>query len=356
MNKLIRVLVVDDSAFMRKVISDIINSDTRMEVIATGRHGGDAIKKIEEFEPDVMTLDVEMPIMSGLDALKWIMKKKPMPIVMISSKTKIGADATLQAMEVGAVDFITKPSGAISLDIGKVADEIKEKVYHASKANVEALQNDHRPSKVQPIPIKKDRQAVATKSSTQKIIAIGTSTGGPKALKTVISQLPSSIQAPVLVVQHMPAGFTKSLADRLDRLSELTVKEAKSGDVLENGHVYIAPGGLHLKLVVQSKALTIQTTLDEPRKGHRPSVDTMFESLAQINQIDVIAVVMTGMGTDGTIGLKELKKRYNCYSIAEAEETCVVYGMPKSIVANRLADEVVRVESISHYITQYCQG
>lgn len=350
MNPFIRVLVVDDSAFMRKVISDIINQDPRMEVVGVGRHGEDAIKKVDEFDPDVITLDVEMPIMSGLEALKVIMNKKPRPVVMISSKTKVGAETTLQAMEAGAVDFITKPSGAISLDIDKVADEIREKVFYATKANVAVL-NQRDLVSTQTI-----KNVPTSKANVQKVIAIGTSTGGPKALKTVISQLPASIRAPIVVVQHMPAGFTKSLAERLDRLSKLTVKEAKSGDVLQNGHVYIAPGGYHIELKVKSRALMIETTFDEPRKGHRPSVDTMFESLAQINQIEVIAVVMTGMGTDGTIGLKELKKRPFCYSIAEAEETCVVFGMPKSIIQHQLADEVVRVENISHYLSEYCQG
>ncbi|WP_197276361.1 chemotaxis response regulator protein-glutamate methylesterase [Bacillus sp. JCM 19034] len=350
MSTSIRVLVVDDSAFMRKVISDIINEDPRMEVVGVGRHGEDAIKKVEALDPDVITLDVEMPIMSGLEALKIIMNMKPRPVVMISSKTKIGAETTLQAIEAGAVDFITKPSGAISLDINKVANEIREKVFHSVKANLTALkQHEQKPVHI-------TKQLPASKTNVQKVIAIGTSTGGPKALKAVITQLPASLPAPIIIVQHMPAGFTKSLAERLDRLSELTVKEAKSGDILQDGHVYIAPGGYHLELKVKSRELTIETTLEAPRKGHRPSVDTMFESLASISQIEVIAVVMTGMGTDGTLGLKELKKGPNCYSIAEAEESCVVFGMPKSVIQHELADEVVRLENISQYLLQYCQG
>lgn len=340
----IQVLVVDDSAFMRKVITDMLNSDPRIHVIGTARNGEDALLKQKQLRPDVITLDVEMPLLNGLETLKKMMNEDPCPVVMISSTTKEGTENTLIAMEYGAVDFVAKPSGAISLDLDKVEKEIIEKVILAAKAKLK---------QATPKPIvSKSLHQPFVKSQKQKIIAIGTSTGGPKALKDVITKVPATVSAPILIVQHMPVGFTKSLADRLNSLSSITVKEAKDGDLLENGTAYIAPGGYHIALRQVKSSFFIKTHLEEPRRGHRPSVDVMYESLSTISDIETIAVIMTGMGADGTEGLMKLKQTASCYAIAEAEESCVVFGMPKAAIKTNLVDEVVHVQDIAERISR----
>ncbi len=338
----IQVLVVDDSAFMRKVISDMLNQDPRIHVIGTARNGQDALLKQKQLSPDVITLDVEMPIMNGLDTLKQIMNEDPCPVVMISSTTKVGTENTLIAMEYGAVDFVTKPSGAISLDINRVEMEIVDKVIQASKAKV-------RHSTPKPI-VQKIVKHEHLQTQKRKVIAIGTSTGGPKALKDVITQLPATIKAPILVVQHMPANFTRSLAERLNSLSSIIVKEAENGDLIENGTAYIAPGGYHIALQKIGSAYFIKTHLEEPRRGHRPSVDVLYESLATLADVETIAVIMTGMGADGTEGLMKLKQHGSCYAIAEAEESCVVFGMPRAAIKTNLVDEVVHVQEIAERV------
>lgn len=355
----IKVLIVDDSAFMRKLIQDFLTEDPRMTIVGTARNGEDAIKKVNELDPDVVTLDVEMPILNGIEALKRIMAEKPTPVVMLSSTTKEGAENTILAIQYGATDFITKPSGAISLDLHKVKEELVEKVVSASKANIKQLvkTNDQEKntvkkhneySKIEPN-IKHRINALSGK----KLVSIGTSTGGPRALQQVITKLPKTIDAPVLVVQHMPAGFTKSLAVRLDSLSEVHVKEAEEGDILQKGTVYIAPGGYHLKIKLLGANLAIHLDQSEPRNGHRPAVDVMFESCSDLSHYAKIAVIMTGMGSDGTKGLIKLKESGNVVAIAESEETSIVFGMPKAAIATKLVDEVKNVDNIAETIMKY---
>lgn len=346
MGNSIKVLVVDDSAFMRKVISDMLKRHPGINVVATARNGQDALEKRKELRPDVITLDVEMPIMNGLETLKLLMDDDPCPVVMVSSTTKEGAQNTLLAMEYGAIDFVTKPSGAISLDIGKVEEQIIAKVIQASKANVFREKVKITPGQV------KERARRIKSTNKNKIIAIGTSTGGPRALKDVIPKLPATIAAPIVIVQHMPPGFTLSLAERLNSLSNVTVKEASDGETLINGTAYIAPGGFHLSVKKIGNQSVLHLHKEEPRRGHRPSVDVMFESLAEIKDIETVAVIMTGMGADGTEGLIKLKQAANCYAIAEAEESCVVFGMPKSAIKTKLVDEVVHVNQISDCISR----
>lgn len=355
----IKVLIVDDSAFMRKLIQDFLTEDPRMTVVGSARNGEDAIKKVIELEPDVVTLDVEMPILNGIEALKRIMSEKPTPVVMLSSTTKQGAENTILAIQYGATDFITKPSGAISLDLYKVKEELVEKVVSASKANIKQLvklnsqeKNTVKKrmgySKIEP---SKKNQFNAL--SGKKLVCIGTSTGGPRALQQVITKLPKTIDAPVLVVQHMPAGFTKSLAVRLDSISEVHVKEAEEGDIIQKGTVYIAPGGLHLKLKWVGANLAIQLDQSPPRNGHRPAVDVMFESCSELSAYAKISVIMTGMGSDGTKGLIKLKELGNVVAIAESEETSIVFGMPKAAIATKLVDEVKNVDNIAETIMKY---
>ncbi|MFP7494064.1 chemotaxis response regulator protein-glutamate methylesterase [Terribacillus saccharophilus] len=343
MVKKIRVLVVDDSAFMRKIISDLLNSDDRLEVIGTARNGKDGLSQITQLKPDVVTMDVEMPIMNGIDALKEIMQRQPLPVVMLSSLTKQGADMTIHAMSLGAVDFIAKPSGSISLDLDKVRDELVAKVVAAAASRLSVRQQ------VKAADVKVTVKApAARKRADCSLVAIGTSTGGPRALQEVIGKLPATLAAPVVVVQHMPVGFTKSLAERLNSLSPIRVKEAQHNETLRNGTVYIAPGGHHLTIEQADSRLIAKLTMEDPVSGHRPSVDRMFESISLLQNVDVCTVIMTGMGADGTNGLRKIRDRISSvYSIGESAETCVVYGMPRAAAEAGLLHHVCPVQSIA---------
>lgn len=369
-----KLLIVDDSAFMRKLVGDFFDGNLNIEVVGTARNGKDAIEKIQQLQPNVVTMDVEMPEMNGLDALREIMNQCPVPVVMLSSTTKQGTENTLAAMEYGAVDFVAKTSGTISLDLHKIKEELVQKVEAAANISVTKLK---RPMKsiqrkevvkvekslnTPPPTIKKQQPIELTtlpnkkewSKTSKKIILIGTSTGGPRALQEVITKIPENVRAPILIVQHMPAGFTKSLANRLDQLSNIHVKEAEQGDILKNGVAYIAPGGYHLRL--RKIGTTYGIVLDQtepPRSGHRPSVDVMFEDVSNCSDMDKVAVIMTGMGQDGANGLKELKKSGNVRAIAESADTCIVYGMPKAAVETQLVDEVVDVEDIAQTIMKY---
>ncbi|WP_368504072.1 chemotaxis response regulator protein-glutamate methylesterase [Alkalihalophilus sp. As8PL] len=345
MAQLINVLVVDDSAFMRKVISDMIDKDVNMQVVGTARNGQEALIKRQTLKPDVITLDVEMPIMDGLDTLKELMKEAPVPVVMISSLTKEGAEQTLLAMEYGAVDFVAKTSGAISLDLHIIEKEIVKKVKLAYKANInQEIKTTHHPRKL----VREVRKE--SNNRQKKIIAIGTSTGGPKALKEVVTRLPKDIDAPIVIVQHMPKGFTQSLANRLNTLADIEVKEAADGDLLRSGVAYIAPGGFHMIIKKVGQSYSIQLNQEEARRGHRPSVDVLFESLATYVDLKKIAVIMTGMGSDGKVGLKSLKESGNCFAIAESMNTSIVFGMPKAAIESKLIDEVIDLDQISDHI------
>ncbi|RNB91860.1 chemotaxis response regulator protein-glutamate methylesterase [Brevibacillus fluminis] len=398
--KTIRVLVVDDSAFMRKVISDILSEDPSIEVIDRAKNGKECVEKVKSLQPDVVTLDLEMPIMNGLEALEQLMKEHPVPVVMLSSVTREGAEQTIHALELGAIDFVTKPSGSISLDIHKVADGIVEKVKAAaltrlrqrrpggfapkSSVSSQSSFSSSAPSPtVQPQPSEKpvgfqrpssfqaERETASAQAtapsvspikqnrisqlgtSFSKLVAVGTSTGGPKALQTLLTAIPAHFPAPIVVVQHMPPGFTRSLAQRLDTLCGLHVVEAENGQALEAGTVYIAPGGYHMEVAEQSgKQLTIHLHQADPRGGHRPSVDVLFESVSKLTNVSKWAIIMTGMGSDGTKGLRLMKEGGPVTSIIEDESSCVVYGMPRSAVVAGLADHVVPLEKIAETLVR----
>lgn len=360
----IRVLVADDSAFMRKLIQEILLTSGRIEIAGTAGNGEDAILKTIKLKPDVVTMDIEMPVINGIDALKTIMKEAPVPVVMLSSTTTAGAENTFLAIQNGAVDFIAKPSGTISLDLEKISDEIIGKVLAASKANISGLSKIHQGKNFFPAAKTNSRKielysssikqrAASWEKSTKKIVCIGTSTGGPRALQTVLSKLPASMPAPILIVQHMPPGFTKSLAGRLNSLSKLTVKEAEDGEMLINGTAYIAPGGYHLKVKKIGDSLAVHLDQSEMRNGLRPSVSLMFESVSQITGYAKIAVIMTGMGTDGMEGLISLRQSGKLKAIAESEETSIVFGMPKAAISTHLIDEVQNVDDIADTILKY---
>ncbi len=373
----IRVLVVDDSAFMRKVITDMIHKQSNIEVVDTAKNGAEAIDKIKLHKPDVVTLDIEMPVMDGLTALEKIMDQDPLPVIMLSSLTKEGADATIRSLELGAVDFITKPSSVFKINTEDVKNELTSKIVMASKVSMKSK------GLKKLIENKKEKEESTTKSYTStnvssntdrgkttlssndtsykkaiggnridKIVAIGTSTGGPRALQSVIPRIPGNINASFIVVQHMPPGFTKSLAERMNTLSELSVKEAEHGDVLRQGWVYIAPGDYHLKLKKVSGEWTIQLSQDDLVSGHRPSVDAMMYSIADQGIPNVVGVIMTGMGADGAKGLARVKKEANGFVIAQDEESCVVFGMPKSTIQLGVVDRVVTLNDIANEIVR----
>ena len=351
------VLVVDDSAFMRKLISDFLSEHEQIHVVGTARNGADALKKIEELNPDIVTLDVEMPVMNGIEALKLIMEKCPRPVIMLSSTTKDGAENTILSLQYGALDFIPKPSGSISLDLYKIKEELKSKVIVAKTVNLnkvdkQILQKTIRYSKIDS---KIDRNSVWFDKNNpgQSIVCIGTSTGGPRALQQVLTKLPSDINAPIFIVQHMPPGFTQSLANRLHTISAIEVKEAIDGEVVKNGTAYIAPGGSHMKVVKIGAALTIKIDQSDIRNGHRPSVDVMFESVSELKDYRKIAVIMTGMGSDGSEGLIKMKSHGFVKAISESEATSVVYGMPKSAAATNLVDRVANVDDIADTILHF---
>ncbi|MEK5039530.1 protein-glutamate methylesterase/protein-glutamine glutaminase [Sporosarcina sp. FSL K6-3457] len=371
-----KALVVDDSAFMRKLISDFLSGHPEIEVIGTARNGKEAVDKVRTLKPDVVTMDVEMPIMNGLEALQEIMAKHPVPVVMLSSTTKIGAENTMLAMEYGAVDFVAKPGGAISLNLHEAKEEILEKVIaalgvrmstltrkvpsqHLAMPTVRKTVNRPVESKVELPPAEGlQRQVISTsKNKISKVgktfVIIGTSTGGPRALQEVLTGIPASIGVPILVVQHMPPGFTKSLADRLDGLCDIHVKEAEDGELLENGTAYIAPGGKHLKMKKNGMNYFVKLdAVDPPRMGHRPSVDVLLESAAENTDVNYLTVIMTGMGYDGRIGMEVLRRNGRTVTIAESAKTSVVYGMPKAIKEAGLADEVVDLHDISESILE----
>lgn len=362
----IRALVVDDSAFMRKVISDILNGDPAIEVIDRAKNGLECIEKVKQLSPDVVTLDIEMPLMNGLEALQRLMKEMPVPVVMLSSLTKEGADATIRALELGAFDFVAKPSGSISLDIHKVAQDLVEKVKAAAQIKGKK-QNVHiSPSKKLPEMMVKQAQVEPVEAKLQigkemsnfangrvgKLVALGTSTGGPKALQTFLTALPANFPAPIVIVQHMPPGFTKSLAQRLDSLCAIQVVEVADGQWIEPGVAYIAPGGYHLEVRQTGDRLKAHLHQAEPRGGHRPSVDVLFESVSGLTNVKKWAIIMTGMGSDGTKGLKQMKENDRVISIIEDESSCIVFGMPRAAIQAGLADKIVPLEKIAETLVK----
>ncbi len=333
-----RVLVVDDSAFMRKLLTDLFEQSPDFQVLDTARNGQDALEKVKRLKPDLVTMDVEMPVMDGLRALEAIMRESPVPVVMISSLTKKGADETVRALALGAVDFVAKAGGAIS-SIATIQDDILRVCRAAAKVNLKHLSKPVLPAVRATAPVV--RRIAGAGNGAQRIVAIGTSTGGPKALQEVITKLPADLPCGVVVVQHMPPGFTRSLSERLNSLSELTVKEAADQDEIKAGHVYIAPGDYHMAVVrdAAGKAI-IRLNQALPVGGHRPAVDPMFVSVAEAFGRNAVAVLMTGMGQDGAKGMEAIKARQG-WNIAEDQSTAIVYGMPKAAVERGVVDKAV---------------
>lgn len=350
---MIKILIADDSAFMRRLLSDLFLQEPDFMVLDTASNGKDAINKIKHLKPDLVTMDINMPIMDGLTALEHLMEEEcKVPVVMISSLTKDGADATIKALSLGAVDFIEKVSGPIS-SITSIKDEILSKCRAAVNANIrKSFMTPNRQQFInKDIPFKGNiKPMIVSNHGNEKLIAIGTSTGGPRALQQIITQLPGDLPCGVVIVQHMPAGFTKSLADRLNTLSQLDVKEAENNDIIGSGKVFIAPGNYHMTIETQGESRVIRLNQNPPVASHRPAVDILFESVAKFGN-KIIAVVLTGMGSDGAKGMQYIKKTGG-YSIAEDKSTAVVYGMPKAVAELGLIDKVLPIDSIAAELVQ----
>lgn len=346
---MIKVLIVDDSALIRKIITDILEEDREIKVIGTAKDGKEALEKIPRLKPDLITLDIEMPVMDGISTLKSIVKKHQIPVVMLSSLTVKGADLTLKALEIGAVDFITKPRNVFSIGNKDEKNQLIEKVKMASKTKVKKVGVYNR--NIEEVKENTIKRTDYTDKPYDSIVAIGTSTGGPKALQEIIPKLPYNINASIVVVQHMPAGFTRSLANRLNSISQIKVKEGENGEKLKRGYCYIAPGDFHMSVEQNKRDFFIKLDKSPPISGLRPTADVLLKSVSKLNGIKKTGIILTGMGSDGAEGISQLKKS-NSYTIAESEESCVVFGMPKSAIntgnidlilpLNKIKDEIIK--------------
>jgi two-component system, chemotaxis family, protein-glutamate methylesterase/glutaminase len=341
----VRVLVVDDSALMRKLIPQMLAGDESIEVVGTAMDGSFCLKKIDELKPGVVTLDLEMPGMNGIDTLKEIMRRQPLPVIVFSSHSTEGATVTMKALGLGAFDFVTKPKDA-SAHMAETARELIAKVKAAAECKLAPRIRTGIPPKPEKI--------VLPGTNPSRIVAIGVSTGGPQALEYLLSQLPGDFPGTIVIVQHMPDGFTDMFARRLDELSALRVKEAQSGDVLQPGRVLICPGSRHMKVKRLPLGDVAVLTDDARVNGHRPSVDVLLRSVADEFKNQAVGVLMTGMGDDGAEGLGEIK-RQGGMTIAQSEDSCVVYGMPKAAIERGYAIRVISLDSLAASLQSICR-
>ena len=347
MNERIRVLVVDDSALMRKLIPAILARDSSIEVVGTAMDGAFALKKIEELQPDVVTLDLEMPRMDGLEMLRLIMKRAPLPIILFSTHSKEGGYATLKALALGAVDFLQKPKDAAAGRLEEIADQLIAKIKVAKRAAKR---------KLPPVTVVEELSRV-TKGARptlppRRVIAVGISTGGPNALQYMLSQIPSDFLSTILVVQHMPEGFTEMFARRLDECCPIEVHEARSGDLLIAGRALICPGNRHMMVRRMPRGDMVVLSDGPPVNGHRPSADVLFHSVAQEFGLMAVGVLMTGMGEDGAEGLGAIKAAGGM-TIAQSEESCVVSGMPRAAILKGYANKVIPLEGLGTYLANH---
>ena len=353
---MIKVVVVDDSAFMRKALSTMLAKDPEIEVVATARDGEEGLEMIRRHQPDVVTMDIEMPRMDGLTALRHVMMEMPRPVLMVSSLTTEGAESTLKAMELGAVDFIPKQLSKVSLDIVKIEDELRAKVKTIARRHMSHLSRSPLAGRVRPgasaTPAPERAVRSATRPSgglTRDLVAIGVSTGGPPAVQKVLAALPQDFPAGILIAQHMPAAFTGPFAKRLDGVCRIAIKEAEDGERLQHGVAYVAPGGKHLRIDQKVSRIDVRV-VEEPRDAlYKPSATVLFDSVAGAVGRRGLGVVLTGMGSDGLEGMRALKAKGG-RALAQSDSTCVVYGMPKAIVDAGLADEVVDIDDMGEAI------
>lgn len=374
-----KVIIIDDSALMRRVLSDIIETDKRFVVDSTALNGLDALDQIVK-EPkrfDLAILDINMPKMNGIEFLERIEKLNlPLKVIVVSTVAKEGAKETIRCLELGAFDFVTKPESFIEAKGDSFRQRIVQKLcvaagfedehkisnqVLASKATEispsDAMKRNGKVADIKQISALRAGSVKTEKvpfkrvgPGAKKLIALACSTGGPKALNSLIPMLPKNLNAPMLIVQHMPEGFTNSLAQRLDELSAIHVKEAEDGEQIQKGVVYLAKGGRQLRLKQNGKSNLLQVTVEEARNGLKPCADIMYESLLDCDFDEIICVVLTGMGADGTLGIRQLNNKKNIYVISQTKETCIVYGMPKVVAEAGLSDEVVALEKIADSI------
>ncbi|NJP36333.1 chemotaxis response regulator protein-glutamate methylesterase [Bacillus luteus] len=328
---------------MRKVISDAVDLLPDFTVSGRARHGQDALKQARFLKPDIITLDIEMPVMTGLEALPELLKIAPFKVIMVSSLTSDGTEETIKALAEGAIDFVAKPAGVIS-SLNQLSNELSGKLRAAAEATVQ----------LQPVLPVKRVPALNRGGATGRAIVIGTSTGGPKALQQLLPLLPEDLPCPVFIVQHMPPGFTASLSRRLNELSAITVKEAESGEIVKNGVAYIAPGGYHLTMIRKGTNVSLQLDQESPVHGHRPAVDVLFASAAKAQFVHLTAVVLTGMGKDGAEGLRQIAANCAFTCLSESEASCVVYGMPRAAESTGLVTAVHHINEMAAEIVRRC--
>lgn len=335
----VKVLVVDDSALVRSLLAEIIRSDPGLQLVGAAPDAYVARDMVKQFSPDVITLDIEMPRMDGLSFLEKLMAARPTPVLMISTLTEAGAEATLQALELGAVDFIPKPKLSIAAGIQAYRELILEKLHQVARVRVVGTR------KKTSAPVAAgEKLAPRRLMGTEKLIAIGASTGGTEAIKDVLMQLPANVPG-IVITQHMPPGFTRSFAQRLDRLTRLHVVEAAGGERILPGHAYLAPGNFHLLVERSGADYVVKLSDAEPVHRHRPAVDVMMKSVAQAGGKNVLGVLLTGMGKDGAQGMADIRAQGG-YTFAQDEASCVVYGMPREAVAMGAVDAIVPLDDI----------
>jgi two-component system chemotaxis response regulator CheB len=343
-NSDVRVLVADDSAFMRTALARMIESDPSLHVVGTAQSGLDALEKINRLQPDVVTLDIEMPGLNGLETLKRVMRDSPRPVIMVSSLTQEGANTTLEALELGAFDYVPKQLSHVSLDIVKVRDDLVTKIKAAARSRLYA------PGQIQRTESRSGSVAATPYHGVPSIVAIGTSTGGPKALQEILPSLPQDMPVGILVVQHMPPGFTGPFAKRLNGLCKVAVQEAEQGMPVERGHVYIAQAGKHMTVRRRPSSEVVLSVSTNPENTlHMPSVDVMMLSVAETYRSLAMGVIMTGMGADGALGMKAIFQEGGL-TVGQDEATCAVYGMPRSCAEMGILKRVVPLPEIPRQI------
>ncbi len=353
----IRVLVTDDSALMRKVITEILNADQEIEVVATAMDGILALKKIDQYKPDVVTLDIMMPNMDGLTALQHIVSRFKIPVIIVSSLSHSGAEITLKALELGAVDFVTKPQNILPeqlINIGKeLTGKIKAVFNYRPRLKLADLPVTNSKEILEKVHFGGSNKPFGTEVQSQQtnLLCIGISTGGPEALSFLLPKLPAKLAAAILIVQHMPEGFTAALAQRLDKYCEMPVKEASNGDLILPGRILIAPGGYHMYVKKRALAATVVVASGAAVSGHCPSVDVLFASAAKEWGSNIFGLIMTGMGEDGVAGLGQIKQ-VGGVTLAQDEASCVVYGMPRVALARGYVNEVLALEQIPAYLIE----
>ena len=359
----VRVLAVDDSGFFLRRVTEMLNGDPRIEVVGTAVDGRDAIKKTRELKPDVITMDIEMPVMDGISAVRRIMSIQPTPVLMFSSLTHEGAQATFEALEAGALDYLPKNFDDISNSRDEVARVLRSRVWMLGIRGLPKKSNlakekkplfKSKPSTDESVKVVKERvtqsasskaTSVSSRKGSYKLVAIGTSTGGPVALQEVLTALPEDFPLPLVIVQHMPASFTNAFAKRLDQMCAITVKEASDGDVLEAGTALLAPGGKQMRVISRGDQLRVKIQDSEPTQNYKPCVDITFTSIAEAVPGKSLSIVMTGMGADGAEGAKLLKQGGGGIWVQD-EASCVIYGMPMAIARAGLADQELSLADI----------